>query len=441
MASSARARVANDETYALHQLTIEYGQHLIESRQQQGPCLHKMPPAWTPFRPYLAEALDYITPGCPNECIVDGIVVACILGRDSGDRTYLDSESWLRTWKAGASLVLVQAPDFNARTIDTIGTNYALIVLSPTRPFNKTTGGPNSILTSMCSDADFGHLKLHRYQDSVPPALASYFQSTWGAEYGFHGFQASTPVAEAPWSIGAARVLLEHLAEAELGDYAYSNSVQVFGFLQGQRLDWHTDGEGELGGIIAILNLGGDAVFKIPLVHGSIVFLHGSSFSKYFEHSLETLGPLTFQVVIRAIDQQKHDELLRSNGSVHGNGNGWTPALETLLVQLHDSGMTYVDIRRTNAPLSRWTVTALSTAYKRIASNSRQPWTQDELDQLWELRRHRRPPLSYAEIERLNRGRRTEKAYREQMIFLVLMVMILVHLLNGKESRGRAVTQ
>ncbi|RMZ92103.1 hypothetical protein DV736_g658, partial [Chaetothyriales sp. CBS 134916] len=848
MASSAQ--FANTEKFAHHQLALEYGESLIQRRHQQGPCLERIP-AWTPFRTYLSEALDYITPGSPSECIADGMVIACVIDRNSGDRTYLDSEvaifqictsinrhlspraymdkreeileSWHRTWKTGASLVLVQAPDFNSKTVDTTGHNYVvldhfrisliwpeedgegehqymarlekcdlrckswwtpnqpspparreflgqtgpsltdlcpgcskrspwvydeaplcldhhcssfwtdisgrssrevvlteltfatsfllyraylnshqhptfplardivkelnlltpsaltssklllrgmvcprcqnivpkvywhlwhcdacapdvqrdypckpgvsslealvprdfvsyqghphfssdiprdigdnvprvykdqfavdrwtlhggcqLIVLSPTRLFNESMRGPNSVFTIISNDANSGDLRLHRYRDGEPPALANYFQSTWGAEYGFHGFEASKSVGEAPPSVSAARQLLEHVTLSELGKYSHSNSVQIFGFMQGQGLEWHTDGEGELGETISILNLGGDATFKlrlqqdpytninifqeghevvrgainweraaaieamaaqgkspspmepithsqgplnkaehmasVPLIHGSIVILQGSSFSKYYEHCLDTLGPLTFQVVTRSIDEQKHHDLLmtkhatyleRPNGLlftanaaenslnmdrtpspnpslvfVHqarprpapqthsrhhrykqlpharspsidsavttkssGGGNTWTAALESRLVQMHDSGMTYLDIRAADEQLGRWSVTALSTAYKRIvdrrkrsgnyssafgsstfdsrrrrspqpaslASGSGQPWTQEELDQLWDLRHHV-PPLSYAEIEHLQGHRRTEKAYREQMV-------------------------
>ncbi|RMD39527.1 hypothetical protein DV735_g5596, partial [Chaetothyriales sp. CBS 134920] len=687
---AASVQFATVEELALHQLTIEYGKQLIQNRQQQGPPLEEIP-AWTPFRTYLAEALDYIVPGCPSECIADGAVVACIIGPHSGERTYLDSEvaifqictsidpdlsprayserreaivkAWVRTWKTGASLVLVQAPDFNSRTIDTTGRNYVVLdhfrvaliwpeedaegVLrymarlekcdldskswwTPSQPdpparreYLDQTGAPltdpcpdcrkqspwvyneaplcfdrhcssfctdisrtssaamspplteltfadsfllyrahfdshplpsfpltRDIMTDVMSlvtspplisselllrgiicpqcnnivpkaywhlwhcdacppdvqtdyacpdgassfaavvlrhfvsddgypdlqfnvppgishhtlprmfkdhDADFGHLKLHRYRDSEPPALANYFQSTWGAEYGFHGFQASTPAEHAPWSVSAAQLLLDHVATTELGTYVFSNSVQTFGFLQGQGLDWHTDGEGELGDTIAILNLGGDAVFKIPLVHGSIVLLHGSLFSKYYEHSLETRDPLTFQVVTRTIDEQKHNDLLRTRHTSRHLPRRQQPRPNGLLftvvdaavdvaprpaTTLHDSGMSYMAIRHADpAHLGRWTVTALSTAYKRIqhkcrthrthrthrhrhrrhgepaslASNSGQPWSQEELDQLWELRRERVPPVAYAEIERINGSRRTEKAYREQM--------------------------
>ncbi|RMZ80820.1 hypothetical protein DV737_g2875, partial [Chaetothyriales sp. CBS 132003] len=838
---TSSVQFANAERFAHHQLTLEYGESLIDNRHQQGPCLEKIP-AWTPFRTYLSEALDYMAPGSPGECIAGGVVIACILDRHSGHRTYLDSEvaifrictsinphlssraytlkrkemleSWDRTWKTGASLVLVQAPDFTSKTIDTTGPNYVvldhfrvsliwpeedgegerqymarlekcdlrskswwtpsqrnpparreflgqtapsltdpcpscgrqspwvyneaplcldhhcpsfwthvgrrssremvlteltfatsfllyraylnshqhptfplardlvkevkllspsalvfsrlllrgmvcprcqnivpkvywhlwrcdacapdvqrdypckpglgslealvprdfvsyqghphftadvprdigdnvprvykdqftvdrwtlhrgcqLIVLSPTRLFNESMRGPNSLFTLISNDANSGDLRLHRYRDREPPELANYFQSTWGAEYGFHGFQASTPVAQAPPSVSAARQLLEHVAMSELGNYSHSNSVQIFAFIQGQGLEWHTDGEGELGETVSILNLGGDATFKlrlqhrpytnsnlfqeghevvrgainceraaaikamgaqrrspspielithsqgssnktqpmasVPLIHGSIVILQGSLFSKYYEHCLDTLGPLTFQVVTRSIDEQKHHELLMTKHATYSerpNGLLFTttdangaddsidmdrapssdhpslifvhqvrprPApprhsrshslhhrhrrlphdarrtLEDRLVQMHDSGMTYLDIRDADSQLGQWTVTALSTAYKRIvdrrkrsgnynssssflpasgssrprrspqpaslASGSGQPWTQDELDQLWDLR-HRVPPLSYVEIERLQGHRRTEKAYREQMV-------------------------
>ena len=839
---------ANPEALTRHQQTLDYGKKLIAHHDDQGLVLDTIPPAWTPFRAHLSEALDYVEPSEPKESIADGLVVACIIDENCGERTYLDSEiaifeicnsaspaygaevymekrdrilkCWEQTWKSAASLVLIQAPGFPSQTVElgkqmqyavldhfrvsliwteenedgehvymarlekcnlqskswwtprqsdppahreflgqngpftcqpcsacgqrsprvykeamlcltktcpyfctsinaetseglvpgeltfddgfllyrsyvnsaqrppfplirnllndlssltasalshskmllrgivcarcrsivpkaywhiwsceecppddnrdyssdpgtidleaivprtfvsyhghpplnfqvprdlgqeipkqyrdvyvvdkwTLHNGCQLVVLSPTSIFNEHKTGPNMIFTKVLKDANSGALRLHRHREQEPQALDDHYQSNWGAEYGYYGFQESLPLHQAPASVSAARGLLDDVANAELRNYSNNNAVQVLGFMQDQGLQWHTDGEGELGDTVLMLNLGGNAIFKlrlqkahysnenafapegevvrgaknwekamkikamaaqgrrptdadlfefshgqpnvgqseahIPLIHGSIVIMQGLMFSNYYEHCVETSGPLTFAVITRTVHEQQHEELLNTKYAINSerpngplftssyedpgeverspspetkapipivvqhvrprpapmNRQGYlaqghhrsassesggssasstktiTGAMRARLLDLKDgTDLTYEEIKEQEG----WDckTSAMSTALKRErddrtqagiynppsrnaspysrsrrkpkpaseASGSGLPWTQEELDQLWELR-HEDPPREHKEIAALNNNRRTEKAYREQMV-------------------------
>ena len=114
------------------------------------------------------------------------------------------------------------------------------------------------------------------------------------------------------------------------------------------------------------------------------------------------------------------------------------------LLELKDSGLSYKEIRDQEG--WDWDESAMGTALKRYkdkkrakgtyvsptpsaggsprgrkapqaatdARESGHPWTQEELDQMWEMR-HQDPPVPYKEMAAMLGNKRTEKAYREQM--------------------------
>ena len=211
-----------------------------------------------------------------------------------------------------------------------------------------------------------GKMNLHRVKDSVNPILDDHFHETYGADYGFNADQPSKALETGPGSIRMAQKFLDRLGREELkSKYCGSNSVQALAYMDGMNLDWHVDGETELGGTISTLSLGGDATFhvrmrkyhfeskgpgivrgsrhyeaimnmrnrmrdgqdvdveqfqdlqvarnrthrpemKIPLIHGSVVIMQGECFSEYFEHKVENRGPLRFAVTTRMIDDVLH---------------------------------------------------------------------------------------------------------------------------------------
>ena len=172
------------------------------------------------------------------------------------------------------------------------------------------------------------------------------------------------------------------------------NSVQVLGFMPDMKLPWHRDGDGEIGPNTSMLMLGGDAELRIriqlrhhiwamqtegairgaykwqqvelleqqvqdgsidpegagelfdeltknptspveialPLMHGSMVIIHGEEFARYYEYQVQPLRPLCAMVMTRYVDPDLHNALIgtyrqagRRAGAKFTSRNGlWT---------------------------------------------------------------------------------------------------------------------
>ena len=253
-------------------------------------------------------------------------------------------------------------PTYQIDKWEDLAAGCRLIVVSPTNNFNVQKDGPDAIYFQTLEEANVGELGFHRVKDSVTPTIDSHFHETYGADYGFSTDHPSKPLQTAPDSIRMAKGFIDRLARWELkSKYSDSNSVQALAYMEGMNIDWHVDGENELGSTVSTLSLGGDATFhlrmrrthfehrgidiehgakhwrsiervrnrmrggenlyvdphqvvpatrrshrpemKIPLIHGSMVIMQGESFSQFYEHKVETKGPLRFGVTTRMVNE------------------------------------------------------------------------------------------------------------------------------------------
>ena len=94
-----------------------------------------------------------------------------------------------------------------------------------------------------------------------------YFSSHFGAEYDMS--DASSPALDkAPECVTASVELLNHVGQTELGPlYELPDQVSFNGYRSDMGMNWHAEGEDDIGSTTSTLSLGGDAVMHIRLQH------------------------------------------------------------------------------------------------------------------------------------------------------------------------------
>lgn len=222
-----------------------------------------------------------------------------------------------------------------------------LKILSPTAAFNEQKKGPDQLFNDILLDTNQLDRGLALTRENIHAGIDGYFHRTFGVEYGvgisLQGLRTwARSLTSATRSVKDAQALLDRMCETELEGLQPepSNSVQVHAYMEGMNLGWHVDGDGDLGETVATLSLGGDAEMvirakgnadegllhdllgtkgdeeqrlqariRIPLIHGSIIIMHGD-FDSQFEHKVDCKGPLRFAVTARTVNESARTEML-----------------------------------------------------------------------------------------------------------------------------------
>ena len=145
--------------------------------------------------------------------------------------------------------------------------NSSITLVSPTAAFNEETNGPSALWDEMLASANLGYLGLRRGFLRTDGMRTRYFSSHFGVKYDMSDVSSPT-LDEAPECVTASMELLNHVGQTELGPlYEFPNQVSVNGYWSDMGMNWHTEGEDEIGSTISTLSLGGDAVMHIRLQH------------------------------------------------------------------------------------------------------------------------------------------------------------------------------
>ncbi|KAH8107752.1 hypothetical protein BXZ70DRAFT_9324 [Cristinia sonorae] len=196
-------------------------------------------------------------------------------------------------------------------------------------PFaNRTADG---ILGMYQDEAVKGKLRFRRWplrsHKCRGTLLTNYFSQNTGEEYHYvAGTENTVPWEKAPGAVIAARALINERMKQALGlDYEF-NEVLSAGYMEKQKMAFHSDAERGLGTTVASLSLGASAymhfrlhaqftkelpedcsreVLSLYLRHGDVVVMEGADIQKYYEH---TVVPLNFRIAATAryIDSSNH---------------------------------------------------------------------------------------------------------------------------------------
>jgi alkylated DNA repair dioxygenase AlkB len=93
------------------------------------------------------------------------------------------------------------------------------------------------------------------------------FSMNYGMPYKFVASGASLPFTDSPWPVRAARADLNWASRTLLdpADHEDLNELLIFAYLEGQKIEYHDDGESGLGPRIATLSLGGKAKMHLRM--------------------------------------------------------------------------------------------------------------------------------------------------------------------------------
>ncbi len=198
---------------------------------------------------------------------------------------------------------------------------------------NAQKDGPDDLFALMQQkESNFG-LKRRpvRCPGTVGEILTGHYACNWGATYKFIVAQDSTPFKDAPEVLikalkkmsWAGQQTFQHIGES----FKPFNELLSIGYMEGNSIGYHDDGEKDLGPTIATLSLGAQAemmlrpkskssigpgrnnakntkadVLKVTLNHGDIIIMHGRDLQKYYEHAVKPYGTLRFALTCRHID-------------------------------------------------------------------------------------------------------------------------------------------
>ncbi|SMY22342.1 unnamed protein product [Zymoseptoria tritici ST99CH_1A5] len=93
------------------------------------------------------------------------------------------------------------------------------------------------------------------------------FSMNYGMPYKFIAGGACLPFTDSPWPVRAARANLNWASQTLLDptDHEDMNELLIFAYMEGQKIDYHDDGESGLGPRIATLSLGGKARMNLRM--------------------------------------------------------------------------------------------------------------------------------------------------------------------------------
>jgi len=196
-------------------------------------------------------------------------------------------------------------------------------------PFANQTA--DQILAKYQEEATNGRLRFRRWplrsHKCRGALLTNYFSQNTGEEYHYiAGTENTVPWNEAPAAVEGARKLInDRMLQALNLKYEF-NEVLSAGYMEKQKMAFHSDAERGLGPTVASLSLGASAymhfrvhnhfvkelsedcsreVLSLYLRHGDVVVMEGAEIQKYYEH---TVVPLNFRIAATAryIDSSNH---------------------------------------------------------------------------------------------------------------------------------------
>ncbi|KAJ9155445.1 hypothetical protein NKR23_g2011 [Pleurostoma richardsiae] len=231
----------------------------------------------------------------------------------------------------------------------------------------KQGDGPDDLFRQMES-ANVGlHRNAVRCKNTYLEVFTRHFQQNFGAPYKFGVTVASKSFAEAPdvilkalqrlrWAgkiaIAASdRLFSAHLNSEETplsttknGCYRDLNELLSLGYMEGDSIAYHDDGEAQLGPTVVTLSLGSPSfmsirpkkksgldfscgttsnneakpVLEFLLSHGDMVVMHGRAIHKYYEHAVEPFGKRRFALTSRHIRSDAIPEDEKATATEYG---------------------------------------------------------------------------------------------------------------------------
>ncbi|KAM7222874.1 hypothetical protein V8F06_001772 [Rhypophila decipiens] len=242
--------------------------------------------------------------------------------------------------------------------------SFALFISNP--DINAAPNGPNELFRQL----ELSDIGLKRNAAALPgnklEGLCRHFQQNFGAKYKFGVSVQSKGFDQAPDAIlqvlqrlvWAAKKAVEattiRLAEYDLGpdgppptSNAF-NELLALGYMEDDRINYHDDGESELGPTVAALSLGSPStmrfrpklrawsglsnslpkkvngkafidVLEVPMKHGDMMVMHGAAIHRFYEHAVEPMGRRRFALTCRYIDPDKMtDQADRDDAAIKG---------------------------------------------------------------------------------------------------------------------------
>ncbi|KAF6835908.1 hypothetical protein CPLU01_04011 [Colletotrichum plurivorum] len=225
---------------------------------------------------------------------------------------------------------------------------------------NAEAGGANDMWNQMQEETikDFGLRRQPVVHPGLPrEKLTRNFLQNWGAPYKFAVAVASKSFREAPPCIISALKRMQwagriavaktnetfksHTQDADEGSDVVPvdlgseeptdfNELLSLGYMEGDRISFHDDGEDTLGPTVATLSLGSPSqmsfrlkkkftggksqvLLKFPLRHGDMVVMHGGRIHRAYEHMVEPKGKRRFALTCRRIALQTLDPETRAD--------------------------------------------------------------------------------------------------------------------------------
>ncbi|EME84410.1 uncharacterized protein MYCFIDRAFT_115713, partial [Pseudocercospora fijiensis CIRAD86] len=141
------------------------------------------------------------------------------------------------------------------------------------RAINKQPRGPDEMFAAMQQQDDAGmdlHLERRRFNGKWAVEdgdLMTAFSINYGMPYKFVATGASLPFTNAPWPVRACQADLNWASKNFLAAQGHQefNELLIFAYLQGQKIEYHDDGESGLGPRISTLSLGGKAKMHLRM--------------------------------------------------------------------------------------------------------------------------------------------------------------------------------
>ncbi|KAF8135406.1 hypothetical protein EV363DRAFT_1550177 [Boletus edulis] len=168
--------------------------------------------------------------------------------------------------------------------------------------------------------ASTGELKLRRYplrNVARGLLLTNYFSQNSGEPYQYVGGSGQTvPFSEAPDCVRRALALIKERSSLALCTDIPFNEILSAGYMERQKMSFHSDSEKGLGPIVGSLSLGSAALMHfrphvsaeapkakcthaltLVLRHGDVLIMDGDGVQKYYEH---TVVPMNFRIAATA---------------------------------------------------------------------------------------------------------------------------------------------
>ncbi|KAL2262770.1 hypothetical protein VTK26DRAFT_115 [Humicola hyalothermophila] len=226
-------------------------------------------------------------------------------------------------------------------------------IFSSNQYINAQPGGPDELFRSL----ELTDIGLRRNPAAVVghklEGFTRHFQQNFGARYKFGVTVQSKGFSEAPDSIlrglyrliwakhvalRASNAFIEKLPANKVGlgacptDVKDFNELLALGYMEQDKINYHDDGEHELGPVVAALSLGSPSTMRfrpkmgkgfqytthterqrtvyaemleVPMKHGDMMVMIGTEIQKFFEHTVDPYGSRRFSLTARYIDPEK----------------------------------------------------------------------------------------------------------------------------------------